>query len=93
VELNIPDETKESIGKLYSGRKIRWNLDIACLALAVKNLPPSIFLFSFSFPSVNIGTKIAILRIGISTISLDHYQVNLGRQDIRKKRGAGPLLP
>jgi hypothetical protein len=70
VELNIPDETKESIGKLYSGRKIRWNLDIACLALAAKNLPPSIFLFSFSFPSVNIGTKIAILRIGISTISL-----------------------
>jgi len=34
---------------------------------------PPIFLFSFSFPSVNIGTKIAILGIGTSTISLDRY--------------------
>jgi len=42
---------------------------------------------------IGVGTKIAILGIGTSTISLDHYQVNLGRRDIRKKRGAGPLFP
>jgi len=27
--------------------------------------------------------------IGISIISLNYYQVNLGRRNIRKKRGAG----
>jgi len=35
--------------------------------------------------------KNAILGIGISTISLDRYQVNLGRRDLRKKRKAGPI--